>query len=958
MLDAGSVVATLGGAFNPSGFTAFDAAMKKSAATMQASEKQIAASQKRTGAASTVAGNAAVVGAAAAAAGLALSVKAAMSFEKQMSEVKAVTKASAADMATMTAAARRLGVETGVGATQAARGLTELAKGGMSARESTAALEGAVALAQAGNMDLADAASTVVQSLSTFNLKAGDAAMVADGLASAANRTTMDVADFAQAFAQGGSAAQAAGLSFDETLNVLGAMANRFRSGSDMGTSLKTTLTQLAHPTKKAQAELDRLNIDLFDHEGKAKSAAQMVKLLGDRFGEMTPKQRLASAALIAGTDGMRTLLNLSNAKIGDGGIREAGAAADVASDKLDNLRGDWQKLKADMEDIGITVGSEVIPALRDASDQLGTFFEDMREDNEGTFGDAFGNLLDGAKKLVDFNWDAIGKGVEKTKYMLEFFDQALGGKQVKPLKVEAQVDESVKDAISFLNTIKGTKIAPKVVQVVEDGALSTQQKIRALIRLGIPPKHARIIVLGADAAAGKITSVRDLMNSLSSRTLTLTINEVRRRSGAPSAGFGDTPPRRGRASGRRPGVAETSLVGEGAGPEWVGNPRDGWGMVRRPTFMGLGADDWVIPTESRYRGRAIELMASALGIPAFAGGRRSRKKPRAKAIHADPIRFAEYLAPLEAEEQKWQERVQRDVGLKDQEVQEGKRKGKLTKKALEARKKLPAERAQLQQAKRELKSAKDYGKRIEKQGDLANIYADDMNLATTDAQWSKARDRRIAALGRERALLAAALKLAGGPTATSAWARALRKKLGETDISIRDTGQETFVEPSTFTVAEQQRLDALDAQLALAELTEPTSDDQQALRDKLAFLEPILASAQADSSGRGGMSAVAEIARDVKSTRDALSELQARPAVVTADQQAISDQAFERGRVAGLGARIDTLTRATMAGSPTLVFQSYVPPSPGEARRLADYTVGGIGYQGGRPASTERIGV
>ena len=61
---------------------------------------------------------------------------------------------------------------------------------------------------------------------------------------------------------------------------------------------------------------------------------------------------------------------------------------------------------------------------------------------------------------------------------------------------------------------------------------------------------------------------------------------------------------------------------------------------------------------------------------------------------------------------------------------------------------------------------------------------------------------------------------------------------------------------------------------------------------------------------------------------------------------------------MAAQSAAIDRLVGATLGGSPTLVFQSYVPPSPTEARRLADYTVGGIGYQGATQSSKDSVGI
>lgn len=77
-----------------------------------------------------------------------------------------------------------------------------------------------------------------------------------------------------------------------------------------------------------------------------------------------------------------------------------------------------------------------------------------------------------------------------------------------------------------------------------------------------------------------------------------------------------------GAASGRAPGRSGLALVGEGGGPEFVGNASRGFMVVSSPTIMPLGASDAVIPTEPRYRSNATAIMAGMLGLPAFKGGK------------------------------------------------------------------------------------------------------------------------------------------------------------------------------------------------------------------------------------------------------------------------------------------------------------------------------------------------
>ena len=292
-LNAGSVYAILGGKFSPAGFAQFDSAMKKAARDAGAAEKAIVSSHRRTGQSMTamgqVANKGAAVGLAAVGAAAVFSVKKAMDFEKAMSEVQAVTKANARDFKRLGDSAKDLGAKTGVGATAAAGALAELAKGGLSTQQTIGALNGTIAMSQAGGMDLAEAATTVAQALNLFGMKGEDASHVADAFATAANKTTADVSFFAQGLAQGGAAAKAAGLDFDQTTVALEVMAaNGFKSGSDAGTSLKTALTQLAHPTKQAREEAKKLGLEFFDQNGEMKSLTQVSSMLRDKMGGLT----------------------------------------------------------------------------------------------------------------------------------------------------------------------------------------------------------------------------------------------------------------------------------------------------------------------------------------------------------------------------------------------------------------------------------------------------------------------------------------------------------------------------------------------------------------------------------------------------------------------------------------------------------------------------------------------
>jgi TP901 family phage tail tape measure protein len=324
-----------------------------------------------------VMGKAAAVGAVGIAAGLAYSVKKAADFEQQISSLGAVSEASGRQMERFRKQAMKAGADTKFSALEAAEAQTELAKGGLAVRQiMRGGLKSALALASAGEMELADAAEATVNAMKLFGLRGKDAMKVADGFATAANRTTADVADFAMALKMGGSAAKAAGLSFGETTAALEALAEMGIRNSDAGTSLKSMLVQIAAPTIKAEGAMADLGLKFFDTEGKMKSLTKISAMLRDKLGDLTNEDRLKAVKEIAGTDGMRALLALFDAgpkKMAkfQQELGQTGTAADVAKKKQDNLKGAMEQLSGSVETLGITIGTAALPMIRELADDV-----------------------------------------------------------------------------------------------------------------------------------------------------------------------------------------------------------------------------------------------------------------------------------------------------------------------------------------------------------------------------------------------------------------------------------------------------------------------------------------------------------------------------------------------------------------------------------------------------------
>lgn len=305
------------------------------------------------------------------AAGIAVAIARFAQFDQAMSQVKAATQETAENMDLLRDAAIEAGASTVFTATEAANAIEELGKAGLTTSEILeGGLSGALVLAAAGNIGVAEAASYAAIALKQFGLEGAQIPHVADLLAAGSGKAVGDVSDLAAALNQAGLIANAAGFSIEETTGVLAAFADAGLLGSDAGTSLKTAIVSLQAPTEKSRKTMADLGIDVYDSSGRLLGFEKIAGQLEKRLGGLTDEQRNAALATIFGTDAIRSANVLYTQ--GAAGIKkyvdqtnDSGYAAQVAADRLDNLAGDVEKLGGAFDTALIKGGSSANDSLR-----------------------------------------------------------------------------------------------------------------------------------------------------------------------------------------------------------------------------------------------------------------------------------------------------------------------------------------------------------------------------------------------------------------------------------------------------------------------------------------------------------------------------------------------------------------------------------------------------------------
>ena len=338
--------------------------------------------------------------------GVAAAVKRFADFDEEMSAVQAATGATGGQLDRLRLTAIKLGADSKYSAREAAQGITEMAKAGVSARDIIGGgLAGALDLAAAGGLDVGRAAEIAAVSLKQFNLQGQDLAHVADLYAAAAGKAVGSVDDIAQAMKYAGVTANSMGISIEETTGVLGLFASQGIIGEQAGTSFRGMLLSLTSPSKIARKAMDDLGISLYDGTGRFVGMEGAAQVLQDKLGPLDEATRNAALGQIFGNEQMGAAIALYQA--GGKGVEEwtrkvndAGFAQKQAAALTNNLKGDVEKLGGALDSVFIQGGSGTNGALRELVQGL--------TDAVGWFGDLPVSVQQSTVKLALFTAGAL----------------------------------------------------------------------------------------------------------------------------------------------------------------------------------------------------------------------------------------------------------------------------------------------------------------------------------------------------------------------------------------------------------------------------------------------------------------------------------------------------------------------------------------------------------------------
>lgn len=364
-------------------------------------------------------------------------IKVGSDFEAGMSNVEAISSASAQSVTTasgemvdgltaLTDKAKEMGATTKFSATESSQALNYMAMAGWDAQAMYDGLAGIMTLAAASGEDLATTSDIVTDALTAFGMQASESGHFADVLAQVSASANTNVGLLGETFKYVAPLCGTMGYSAEDASIAIGLMANSGIKGSQAGTALKTAIANMAAPTKAMAAQMAALGIEITNSDGSSKSLMEVMQNLRTSFDGLSESEQAAAASTIFGKESMSGMLAVINAsdedfaKLTESIYNCDGAAEQMAATMQDNLQGQVTILKSGVEGLGIAVyeklqeplknlavkGQEYIGQLTDAFNSGG--FSGLVSEIGNVLADAVSMVMTYAPKLVDAADDCI----------------------------------------------------------------------------------------------------------------------------------------------------------------------------------------------------------------------------------------------------------------------------------------------------------------------------------------------------------------------------------------------------------------------------------------------------------------------------------------------------------------------------------------------------------------------
>lgn len=318
-------------------------------------------------------------------------VKTASDFDSAMSQVAAVSGATGEDLEALRDKAREMGSKTKFSASEAAEAMNYMAMAGWKTSDMLSGIEGIMNLAAASGESLGTTSDIVTDALTAFGLTAADSAHFADILAAASSNANTNVSMMGETFKYCAPIAGSLGFSAEDTAEAIGLMANSGIKSTQAGTALRTIMTSLAGEVKICGSSIGEVTIATSNADGTMRELSDILADCRVAFQGLSEAEQASAAEALVGKNAMSGFLALINAapadidKLSSAIANCDGKSLEMAETMQDNLAGQLTILKSALEELAISFGELLMPAIRAVVEGLQTFVNWLNSLGDGT---------------------------------------------------------------------------------------------------------------------------------------------------------------------------------------------------------------------------------------------------------------------------------------------------------------------------------------------------------------------------------------------------------------------------------------------------------------------------------------------------------------------------------------------------------------------------------------------
>lgn len=321
-----------------------------------------------------------------------------INYDQSLKDLQAITSATDYQTGLFGETIKKVAGETKFSAQEVAEGMKNLGQAGFSAAETIEVIDDAATLATGTLSNFETVTDLLTTTIRAYHLEASDAGRLTDLFANAINRSKLDVDKLRVAFNYLASVADKANISVDDSVTLMGMLANAGVRASTIGTSLRQVLEGLVSPNKELKDAISRAGytVDQF-----VVTAANPLEDVIRRLQKVVPDAAAAfdlfgirgapaiSAITAHGVQGFTEMKN---------SMQESGSAAAMAEIQMEGLANKAKNMKDKFQLVSIALGEAGLKSALEVAIDMGRGFADILA---GVLNSSVGKIIVGLTALA-----------------------------------------------------------------------------------------------------------------------------------------------------------------------------------------------------------------------------------------------------------------------------------------------------------------------------------------------------------------------------------------------------------------------------------------------------------------------------------------------------------------------------------------------------------------------------